>query len=165
MGMHAHGEVWWGYDLADMTDDGFDSTAPAWLYDPDDGPTDRDWEDELATRLGWTEVPFPDHLDFNWDTRSHEQHPDYIAYKEARTERDRLVADMGVAMQTYGYSDGDTQWSVIIPSSRVSATYEAIRIDLTTADDWAERVARFAALLDLPAPTEPPGWHVSSSYG
>jgi hypothetical protein len=163
MGMHANGYVFYGYGLGDLTDrDTWESTAPAWMNDED-----RDWQNELAVRLGWNEVPFPDHLTYDWNTRSHEQEPDYQAYDAARKQR-RLVLDAGpqVELDRYGHCDGEAAHYVAIKASVVRSTYDCVRLDnLTVGDDWDEQLARFMELLAFPVPPGGPGWHLTSDYG
>ncbi len=170
MGYHADGVVFWGYDLGDMADrETWESTAPSWLVD-DDGRTDREWEEELATRLGWTQVPFPSHLDFDigpHGARSYRQHPDYRAYDASRDRMRELLVQsgLGVKLERYGHVDGDDAWYVAIDGSEQTATYDCRRLDLGVEPDWRERVDRFIELLDLPKPDGEPGWFVTSNYG
>lgn len=186
MGMSASADLFYGYNLGLMVDDHYESTAPAWWQEAEDRDDTPDWEDELAKRLGWTPVPFPD--DYPERDRSiyrlprdqfraaeeeqrriedeyRQTSPGYLAWSESRDAQHRFLASVPVALDTYGHEGGDTSWVMRVKKSAFTV-YGCDCVELgalTVGAEWDEQLRRFAELLEFDV-TGKPGWHVSVSY-
>lgn len=187
MGSSASADLFYGYDLGDMTDhDTWESLMPVWMRDADpdddegDDPGDGlDWETAVAMRLGWVKVPYPpDVPDTPWNMPYEERRAIRKAFDETpaaktwlanRQELHRLGQSLGVEMDTYGYMlDGDVSHYVkVIASSQSVRCYGSIEVaELQVSPEWDEMIARFMELLELPVPKDKkPGWHLNCSYG
>jgi hypothetical protein len=172
MGSSPSADLYWGFDLGDMTDQKtWDSLKPAWMYNEEEGDTERDWKEELATRLGWEKVPAPE--DWPYYTASTEekeafwQSPAYLAWWANRSEMHRLAEGHLAEIDTYGYHD-EPRYCVRVSSSvqRVG-DWGSIEVRPLEVDpDWREKLLQFMKLLELPVPEgEEPGWHLNCSYG
>ncbi|WP_063023903.1 hypothetical protein [Nocardia niwae] len=181
MGMCPSADIFYGYDLGGMIDDDWESTAPAWWQEAEDADESADWEDELATRLGWEKVPFPDDYP---DTRNHwrrmpheeskrireeyeKSSPQYQAWAASLDRKRDLLAQIPVELDTYGHVDGDTFWAVRVKAS-VQKLYGCDSAEvkpLTVDPEWASQLARFVELLELDVPAGGPAWHFTCSYG
>lgn len=183
MGQSPSADLYWGYDLGDMTDrESWDSLKPSWMDDAEGGE-DRDWEEELATRLGWAEAPFPDgapdhsrwyralgYKEAEQKIREAEEifqnTPEYKAWSASLAEMRRLVENYPIELETYGYID-EPQYCVRIRSS-VQRAYDWGSIELKplyTRLEWHQQLMDFMALMKLPMPDSDPCWHMNCSYG
>ena len=173
MGHSLSADVFWGFDLG--TDDDIDvDDMPSW-WEGDEEEGGGDWEEVLARRLGWVEVPFPTNapagLD-DWRTPEEERNrlqrqfratPEYQAWSASRDGLRDLVKSVGVEIDSYGYEFGG---KVVRVKASAQTCYGAVRLnDLVVAPDWPEQIARFCELLELPVPAEGPGWHLCASWG
>lgn len=174
MGQALSAELFYGYDLGDLTDPTtYDSLEPTWMQE------DLDWEEELATRLGWTSVPFPSYppeVD-DYRTSSEERRaardalratPEYQSWSSSRDELSRLVKGLGVSLATYGYHEEPGHFIKVTESRQSVCDYGSIqvKVPLEVQPDWDEKLARFMELLELLAlEGEKPAWHLNCSYG
>lgn len=181
MGMSASASVYWGLDLGDVTDhETWDSLMPGWM-DQDEG---RDWEQELAARLGWQEVPFPEgppqrstyYGQFGYDLGKREYNkaeaafrdtPEYEAWSASRSQMHDLIKDYPVALVTYSNSDDPSYCVKIRASEQHPPDWGDIELNpLVVGDDWEAQLMAFMRLLELPLPKDvKPAWHVNCSYG
>ncbi|MFE3052327.1 hypothetical protein [Nocardia sp. NPDC059239] len=175
MGHSPSADLYWGYDLGDMTDhDTWESLAPRWWQES------GDWKDELARRLGWEHAELPDdyparsdHQDLSFiDWRvfvtEYEQNSEaYQVYAANRNHRAALLASVPVELDQYGYSEGDPTWAVRVKASvqRVSDWGSIQLAPLELAPEWSEHLARFIEVLELQVPDGGPAWHMNCSYG
>lgn len=184
MGQSPSADVYFGYDLPEPEYNYDDDTTnePQWMQD------DEDWEDELARRLGWTEVPFPaDYPDEDrtiWQLprearelaektirdrqqKFRETSPEYQAWSANLDRKRELLSSIGVELDSFGYSGGDRQYAVRIKAS-VQHVYgwESRPLDpLIEQPEWRDQLARFVELLGLDVGDTEPGWHLNCSYG
>ncbi|MFE7744398.1 hypothetical protein [Nocardia sp. NPDC057455] len=166
-----------------MTDhDTWDSLWPEWW----DG--DEKWEDVLAQRLGWEEVPlsddYPRHCESIWMLDGAElraalearqkaiedyesSSAAYQAYAASRDRKRELLAQIPVELDTYGWSEGDSVWALRVkPSVQHVDDWGSVPLKPLDVDPaWAGQIARFVELLELTVPEGGPGWHLNCSYG
>lgn len=189
MGMHPSADLYYGYDLGEMVDDDWESTAPAWWQEAEENEDEADWEDELAKRLGWVYAPFPDdypaedrtlwRMPYGPERKQAEEaqrrvkdeyeknSPAYQAWSKSLKEKQALLAEIPVELCTYGHCDGDTYWAVRVKAS-VQHVYgcDSSPVDSLEVDPgWVGQLARFVELLELNVPADGPGWHLNVSYG
>lgn len=162
MGMHAHGEVFFGYDLGDLYDrETYDFTGPEWL---EDGETE--WEDVYAKTKGVEALPYPEHI-ADLSNAERRAHPDYQAWSESLNAVRRTAAESGCELATYGHIDGDRYWCVRANASHVTAAYECVDLGAAIArfdGAWAAQLEEFARVLALPLPEGGPRWYLTSTY-
>jgi hypothetical protein len=176
MGSSPSADLFYGYDLGDMTDpETYDSLEPTWMQE------DLDWQKELALKFGWVDVPFPRHSsaidDYRISSEARKaareelyQTPEYQAWSKSRDELHEIVAGVGVGLDTYGYAEGgETSYFVkVIASAQRVDDYGSVEIKtpLEVQPDWDVQLARFMELLELPVPRgKKPAWHLNCSYG
>ncbi|WP_280465640.1 hypothetical protein [Nocardia brasiliensis] len=180
MSMSVSVDIFWGYDLGEMVDDDWESTAPQWWQDAEDSEDGVEWEEEYARRHGWVEEPFPaDYPDTSaeWQLSYEERNRiqvefeagsvQYQAWSASRDRLRELVRQCPVELDTYGHVDGETGWVVRVKAS-VQPHYGCTASLLALHDPdpaWAAEIAQFMTLLELPVPAGKPGWHIASSYG
>ncbi|WP_306365474.1 hypothetical protein [Nocardia sp. CC227C] len=153
MGMSLSADVFWGFDLG-YDDDIDDEAMPQWRQDG------GDWEEVLARKLGWNEVPYPTGGFTGEDYRNS---PEYRAWSASRDEMYALVKACGVEIDGYGYECGGN--AVRVKASVQSCLYGAEPLKpLDVATDWADQISRFCELLEIPIPDEGPGWHVCATW-
>lgn len=168
MGQSPSADLYWGYDLGDLTDrETWESLRPDWMEDE---------EETLARRLGWVEVPFPANipepdysLSYEERKRVEEQQrdtPEYRAWSANRSEIYALVAPIPVELDRYGYLE-DPAYCVRVKASVQSADdWGSIAVKpLIVLPEWPDQLAEFMRLLDLPIPSAEAGWHMNCSYG
>ena len=180
MGAAPSASVYWGFDLG-MTDyETWDSLIPGWM----DQDEERDWEEELATRLGWQEVPFPAggpelstyYRQFGYDIGEREYKkaeaafrdtPEYEAWSASRSRMHSLVMGYPVALVTYSNGDDPGYCVKIKASEQHPPDWGDIELKpLIVGDDWEAQIMDFMKLMELPIPKgEKPAWHVNCSYG
>lgn len=159
MGHSLSADVFWGFDLG--SDDDYDEDAapqPQWRED------DEEWEEVLARRLGWNEVPFPtDSTPAGYDNYRYAT-PEYQAWSASRVELRDLVKSIGVEIGSYGYEYGAK--AIRVKASVQNCDYGAAPLnDLIVAAEWPEKITQFCELLEIPVPTEGPRWHLCASWG
>lgn len=161
MGSHARAEVFWGYDLGEMVDADYNSTAPSWWEE-----RGGDWEVEVERRLGLPLVPYPEHLGRELSSLDR-KHPDYVAWIEAARARQEARKALGVELGYYGYLlDGDAYHYVAVTASTMSTEYGCKPIgSMQVGADWPGKLQHFMDLLELPVPAAGPGWMIAASYG
>jgi hypothetical protein len=181
MGQSPSADVYWGYDLGDLTDyDTWDSLKPAWMEG-----SDREWEEELAARLGWQEVPFPEDIcperpsysmnraQFAEAERQYKAAEEvfqgtseYKAWLASRREMRRLVENYPVELSTYGNLDEPGYCVRIKASVQQAWDWGSIKLEpRAVGEDWEQALQEFTELMELPTPKEPPCWHLNCSYG
>lgn len=187
MGSSPSAELYWGYNLGEMVDEDWEPTGPSWLvHEEDFDGDDRDWRKELATRLGWEEVPYPDDKDpvrpdYTSDRSKHRQlneeyerarktfyeTPEYKAYLASRDHMDELVKDCPAELDIWNSSDDSAYCVRIVSSVQRVSDWGSIELKpLEVASDWKEQLHRFMTLLELPIPEDKePGWHMCCAYG
>ncbi|WP_280412583.1 hypothetical protein [Nocardia asiatica] len=172
MGSSPSADVYYGYDLGDMTDhDTYDSLAPSWWEDS------GDWEDELARRLGWEKVSFPDDYP-EWDSLTSredririmdEYKASSVAYQAYAASRDRkveLLASIPVEIRWYGYREESCYAIRAKASVQRAFDWGSVPLKPLEVDPaWAGQIARFVELLELTVPEGGPAWHLNCSYG
>lgn len=139
MGSSPSADLYYGYDLGEMYDSDYESTAPQWWQD-----AEEDWDEveaEMARRLG-----------FEGGTWS---------------ERYAFLKSYPVDLDTYGYSEGDQVWALRVKASVQTADdWGSIKLKpLVVAPEWDAQIARFIELLELNVPAGSPAWHLNCSYG
>lgn len=175
--MSPSADLYWGFDLGDLTDrETYDSLAPEWM-EPEDGSEGVEWEEELARRLGWTEVPFPHGApEDDWRLAREERDrarlafrstPEYQAWSASRDQLRDVVKQGGVELDTYGYHEEPSYCVRVKASVQRADDWGSVELEpLIVADDWRDQVMRFMELLELPIPPgKGPGWHMNCSYG
>lgn len=189
MGFDPHGEVFYGYDLGDLTaptpggDDRWDRTyvGPAWMLDdpgdPDSGIEDYDPAAELARIGGWVEaVPFPGREVFELPREQREAHRGYAAWSADQLARRTAIArvDQGCTLAAYGGHEGEhpdgVRLRVAIRESIVRVSYECESLEpvldaIPYDGTWNVRLRTYAAQLGIPVPEAGAGWHLTSDYG
>lgn len=181
MGQSPSADVYWGYDLGDLTDrDTWDSLKPAWMES-----SDREWEEELAARLGWQEVPFPEDIcperpsysmaraQFLEAERRYKEAEvafqktsEYKAWSASCHEMRRLVDNYPAELKTYGYIDEPSYCARVKASVQSADDYGSIELaPLVVDEDWERSLREFIDLMELPAPKDAPCWHLNCSYG
>jgi hypothetical protein len=170
MGSSPSADLYWGFDLGDMTDQKtWDSLQPAWMHDEEEG--ERDWKEELATRLGWEKVPAPEgwpHYTASTEEKeAFRQSSAYLAWSANRNEMHRLAEGYLVEIDTYGYYDEPRYCVRVSPSVQRVGDWGSIEVrPLEVGPDWREKLLQFMKVLELPVPEgEEPGWHLNCSYG
>lgn len=163
--------------MGDLSDpDTYESLKPGWM-EPEDGGEGAAWEEELARRLGWVEIPFPENAPENdWPMPDEERRrireefeatPEYQAWSTNRGELHEIVKQHGVAIDTYG-SPGYSMYCAQVKAS-IQWVYDWGSIELAplVVDPvWPGLIARFVQLLELPTSSgKQPGWHMNCSYG
>lgn len=171
MGQSLSADVYWGFDLG--SDDDYDedqAPQPQWMED------EEEWDDVLARKLGWNEIPYPSdsapegldnyRLDYQERNRLHEQFrvtPEYQAWSSSLDQKNSLVKSVGVEIDSYGYEYGCR--CVRVKASVQTCDYGAKRLtDLAVNLEWVAQVARFCELLEIPIPADGPGWELSASW-
>jgi hypothetical protein len=177
MGMSPSADLIYGYDLDGLLyDDDYNDLRPQWWQDGDE------WEEALARKLGWIEVPFPSEgtlqnlrrATTNWEERKRldavfYETPEYQAWSASRDEMRKLSGRFGVSIDYYGYNE---DWSHVIKIDNQgfrAYDYGACKVDvkdLVVGPDWDKRLAEFVELLEFQIPEGvKPGWHMTCSYG
>lgn len=177
MGMSPSADLYWGFDLGDLCDpQTYDSLKPAWM-DPDDDGEGFEWDEELARRLGWVEVPFPQGApEDDWRLHREERDrirlefratPEYQAWSASRDAMRELVNQQGVELDTYSNHEEPSYCVRIKASVQRADDWGSVALDpLVVADGWRDQIMRFMELLELPVPAGvEPGWHMNCSYG
>jgi hypothetical protein len=173
MGMSPSADLFWGYDLGGLTDrETYDSLQPQWMED------DRDDDEVLAAALGWVEMPFPSGITEHprgydatyeerreWD-RQQRDTDEYRAWSANRDELRATIAQVPVELDRYGYGE-DPGYCVRVKASVQRADdYGSTAVKPLVVDPaWAEQLAEFMRLMQLPVPAVEPGWHMNCSYG
>lgn len=183
MGRSPSADLFWGYDLADYTDD--DTYDSLW---PGSGEDEEfDWESVLARRLGWVEVPHPqvpaELRPLDWSApgspdeklaenrrRSELRYatPEWQAWAAKRTEKHELIKDYPVEIDSYGYSEEPSYCVRVKDSVQHVGDYGSITltVPLVVDERWAGQVEEFMGLLTLPVPADAKlTWHLNCSYG
>ncbi|WP_029923908.1 hypothetical protein [Nocardia otitidiscaviarum] len=169
MGMSLSADVFWGFDLG-YGEDIDDNQMPLWWQDGEN------WEEVLAGRLGWVDVPFPKELApaalDDWRIPAAEPDrlrqelratPEYRAWSANRDQLRELVKSIGVEIDLYGY-EYDAR-SVRIKASVQSCDSGAQPLKpLDVSPDWADQLARFCELLEIPIPETGPDWHLCATW-
>lgn len=170
MGMSLSADVFYGFDLGHL-DDIDEDEMPQWWQD------DEEWEEVLARKLGWVEVPHstgPEPEGLNNYRLPHEERdrlyaeyratPEYRGWSANRDELRDLANSIGVEIDSYGYEYGGK--CVRIKASAQGCDYGPQRLAPLEVDpSWGEQLARFCELLELPIPDDGPGWHLCASWG
>lgn len=167
MGMSPSADLYWGFDLGDLCDpETYESLGPAWMEEF------ADWEEELARRLGWIEVPFPANApDDDWRMgrirQAFRATSEYQAWSVSVDRRRDLVKGYGVELGTYGGHDEPSYCVRVVASVQCPPGWGSIELDPLTVDPgWRDQIMRFMELLELPIPEgKEPGWHMNCSYG
>ncbi|MFC4128979.1 hypothetical protein [Nocardia rhizosphaerae] len=183
MGSSPSADVYFGYDLPEPEYDYDTDTTnePQWMQD------NEDWEDELARRLGWTEVPFPeDYPDEDrgiWGLprearelaeqtlrrrqQAFHETPEYQAWSDSLDRKRELIASIGVELDSYDCDGGDEQYAVRIKASVQHAYgWSSTPLNpLVEQPEWRDQIAQFVELLGLDVGDAEPGWHLNCSYG
>ncbi len=170
MGSTLSADVFYGFNLG-YGEDIDDDEMPEWWQN------DEEWQEVLATRLGWVEVPHPTHLyppECEDHRTSYEERermraevrktPEFQAWSDSRDELHALVSSVGVEIDHYGWEYGA---SAVRVKASVRTFYSAVDVlkPLVVGEDWADRVTRFCELLELPIPDDGPSWSLNCSYG
>lgn len=174
-------DLYFGYDIGGPEDD--DPTPmPEWMDDGDD------WEDVLATRLGWTEAPFPDDYPqgrshvyrrgtatyraaFDEDQQQVTEYkatsPKYLAYAANGDAKNNLLSTVPVELDSYGYLEGDSSHTIRVKASVQSVNdYGSTALKpLVEAPEWRTQLDEFVRLLGFDLGNKQPGWHLNCSYG
>jgi hypothetical protein len=141
------------------------------MYDEEEGDTERDWKEELATRLGWKEMPgvgeWPPYTASIEEKEAFRQSPAYLAWSANRSEMHRLADEYLVELDSYGSEDVPRYCVRVSSSVQEVDSWGSIRVQpLEVGPDWREKLLQFMKLLELPVPEgEEPGWHLNCSYG
>jgi hypothetical protein len=172
MGQSPSASLYWGFDLGDMTDqDTWDSLKPRWMYDEEEGDTERDWREELATRLGWRMTPgvgeWPPYTASIEEKEVFYQSSAYLAWSANRSEMHRLAEGYLVELDSYGSEDVPRYCVRVTSSVQEVDDWGSIKVQPLEVDsDWREKLLQFMKLLELPVPEdEEPGWNLNCSYG
>lgn len=186
MGMSPSADLYWGFDLGDMTDNDWNSLKPAWMGE-DGEEEEQDWEEVYAARsAGWVEAPFPDHshlpsraeLYRKYDFMRAEaelkkaedalrETPEYEAWSASRSRLREIIEQVAVKLDTYGYIDEPRYFVYVIASHQRADDYGDIALKPIIVDPaWRQQLFDFMKLMELPIPEgEEPGWHLNCSYG
>ena len=187
MGSSPSAELYWGYNLGEMVDENWEPIGPSWLaHEEDFDGDDRDWREELATRLGWEEVPFPEDMcpsqpKYTSDPRKNRQlgqeyeekekafylTPEYLAYSASRDRMRELVKDCPVELHVWNSSE-DSEYCVrILASVQCADDWGSIELQPLEVDPaWHDQLLQFMTVLELPVPEDKqPGWHMCCAYG
>lgn len=184
MGQSPSADLYFGYDLgvSEFDYDTGTSSEPEWMQEG------ADWEDELARRLGWVEVPDPSDgprlQRLHWSAPDEERRAALDAYQRARdeyaatslayrahleneVERTNVLAAVPVELSTYGSSEGETQYAIRVKASvqRVNDYGSTPLNPLVEGEEWRDQLARFVELLGFDLGDKQPGWHLNCSYG
>lgn len=159
MGHSLSGEVFYGINLGDdeTRTEEQDAALPQWWHD------DKDWTDELATRLGWKDdVPYPDP-----DMFGYRETPEFEAWLAARDERQKLVLSMGVGIDFHGY-EYQSQ-SIRVTSSVQSCDYGASRLSRTLLNTpqlpaWDIQIMKFCELMGIAVSPGDIDWYLCASW-
>jgi hypothetical protein len=187
MGSSPSAELYWGYNLGEMVDENWEPIGPSWLvHEEDFDGDDRDWREELATRLGWEEIPYPDHLAptrpaYTSDPRESRRMSteyevareafyattEYKAYSENRDRMGTLVKDCPAELSIWNSSEDFKYCVRIVASVQRADDWGSTELKpLEVEADWREQLHRFMQLLELPIPEgKEPGWHMCCAYG
>lgn len=186
MGSSPSAEIYWGYNLGEMVDEDYEPIGPSWLmHEEDFDGDDRDWREELATRLGWQEIPYPHEIEPDRPRPTANPHKNKLVYQEYEDARKAFYANP--EYQAYS-ANRDRMWEITkdypaelcIWNSSEDAQY-CVRItaSIQRADDWGsielqplevdpswhEKLMQFMILLELPRPeNKMPGWHMCCAY-
>lgn len=183
MGMAPSADLYWGFNLGDMTHPTtWESLKPPWM-----GGYERLWEEVYAERAhGWIETPFPENLcpdqsaiyskyygDYN---KAHDEiqvaenafrdTPEYQAWSANRTELQGHAAKSSVNLDTYGCIHDPCYFIYVFASHQRADDYGDIALKpLVVGDDWKTQLLDFMKLMEIPIPEgEEPGWHMNCSY-
>lgn len=99
MGHNPSADLFYGYDLV-LDGEDFEDLRPQWWQDGEE------WEEVLARKLGWVEVPYPDFSKVDWDDRH--KTPEYKAWSESRDALHALTRRIDVEIDSYGYMEEPT---------------------------------------------------------
>lgn len=174
MGSSPSADVYYGYDLGDLTGEDFEDLRPQWWQD------DEEWEEALARKLGWAEVPYPDFgEEYNsryraaeWDERQRMDQeryetPEYEAWSDSRDEMRRLLSQVQVEIDRYGYYDEPTYALRVKASVQGVGDWGSVELEpLVVQSIWDTQLQHFVELLELRMLDGlKPGWHLNCSYG
>jgi hypothetical protein len=187
MGSSPSAELYWGYNLGEMVDADYEPIGPSWLvHEEDFNGDDRDWREELATRLGWEEVPFPEDICpvrsmYTSDPHRNQQlnqkykeveaafykTPEYLAYSASRDRMCDLVKDCPAELYIWSSSEDPAYCVRILASVQRADDWGSTELKpLEVETDWYVQLHRFMQLLELPIPEgKEPGWHMCCAYG
>lgn len=172
MGHSPSADLFWGYNLGDLTDhDTFDDLRPDWM----DGNY-ADVDEVLARRLGWVEAPYPNNIadpphSLPYEERRRIQQeqrdtPEFRTWSESRSNMRRVVATVPVELVTYGYGEEPSYCVRVKASVQRAHDWGSTPVEpLSVQPEWAQQLAEFMRILEFPAPADPPGWHMNCSYG
>lgn len=165
MGMSPSADLYWGFDLGDMTHPTtWESLKPPWMDEYTDDATGeyhepQDWEEVYAERAhGWVEVPFPDELCpdrsaiYHKHRGSHDSFqkaeaeiqvaeaafrntPEYQVWSANRQELRELATDSNVRIGTYGYSDDPCYFVYVLMSHQRVDDYGDIELQPLAVGD------------------------------
>jgi len=181
MGMSPSADLFWGYDLGDLTDQRtWDSLKPEWMDD------DGDWEEIYAQRAaGWVEAPFPDHSSIPSRSELYREYgyqraedeirkaedalcetPEYRAWSASRKRLREIIEQSGIQLDTYGYIDEPSYCVYVKDSHQRVDDYGCVNVSPLIVDPvWKKQLLDFMGLMELPVPQgEEPGWRLSCSY-
>jgi hypothetical protein len=174
MGSSPSADLYWGYDLGDLSDhDTFDDLRPQWMQD------DRDEDEVLAAALGWVETPYPagirEHPDGHratyeqrkaWNAQQRDT-DEYRAWATNRGELRTTIADLPIELDRYGYMEEPAYCVRVKASVQRADDYGSTTIAPLIVDPvWAGQLASYMQLMQLPTPDgAEPGWHMNCSYG
>lgn len=177
MGMSPSADLYWGFDLGDLTDrETYDSLAPEWM-EPEDDSEGAEWEEELARRLGWAEVRFPSGApEDDWSLSREERDrvrlefrstPEYQAWAASQNAMQDLVKQQEVELATYSNHEEPSYCARVKASVQQAPAWGSVALEpLVVAEGWRDQIMRFMELLALPIPPGvEPGWHMNCSYG
>ena len=161
MGQSPSADLFYGYDLKDLTESGsYDDLRPAWMGGVDDDGEERpevDADEHLASKLGWVNQPYPANGGSSND------------WGNNRARMHELVADYPVELDYYGYLDGeDPGYCVRVKACVQSAgDWGSTEVAPLAVDPaWDDQLAEYMRLMELPVPSgKSPGWHMNCSYG
>lgn len=164
MGFSPSAHVYYGFDLGDMTDqETGDSLKPAWMGD------DKEWEEVLAEKFGWSAAPYPEHIQ-NLPREQRHETPEYKAWSARRSLIYQQAKAYGVVLDTYGYFadyDGMSHYVATTASVQSVGDYGSVELEpLVVVGDWDAKLIEFMKLMELPILAgASPAWHLNCSYG
>lgn len=174
-------DVYWGYDLADLTDhETWDSLAPEWME-----AEHAEWEEVLAKKLGWVEIPYlesiaptqPKYTSNRQDYKENQRRYDealsvfygtreYKVWSENRSELHRLTDAYPVELRTYGGRDEPMYCVAVKASVQTAPDWGSVALKpLAVEPACQSQLDEFMKLMDLPTTGTSPDWHLNCSYG